>query len=726
MSAEIAGRKITSLLVKVASRCNLACDYCYIYEHADQSWRHQPRLISYETTDLLARRLAEYVERVAVPRMSVIFHGGEPLLLGVPRLVELAKRIRAAVAPATRIDIGLQTNGVLLDEEALTAFGKAEIGVSLSLDGPSEVHDRHRPLRNGKPSHAGVMNALRLLRTRPDVFLGVIAVIDPEASPQDTVRWFGAQGIPALDLLLPDANHATPPPGRDRELGIYADWLTHAFDTWFDEFPQLRLRTFDALLASLCGLPSSTDAFGIGDVSLLTVETDGGWHDLDVLKTTYDGRTRLDLSLATAGIAEAAESPTIQQHAFLLSPEGLSAQCRSCPEMTVCGGGAVAHRYRPGSGSGGFANPTVYCREMLGLITHARARLIATVNDEQAALRTEPYSGIDWDEIDAPSAEGRGELERILAAWRETSYRRLADAVAAAGPEDKSASRLRLAGPEVKRAVATYASTQLWLRIREADAEGRPLRALDGTVLTSEQLGFDDIAGLVDLEPRTEPALHREDRLLQMPFGPPIEFLPASAAEADDHRVNLRRSLAVVGAYSPAMLAELTRLCCDIQLIRDLSADPDKSVSFSDDTVPGGLYISPPARWDAAALFDVADSLIHEYRHQKLYLIGRSISLVSVDRPLVRSPWREEPRPPSGLLHAVFVFVELLSFWAWAVDGGAPEKLRERAQENTSAILARLADGFETLQACRLTPQGRDLCDLLYHRYTEYARRPGR
>ncbi|MEU9838708.1 hypothetical protein AB0C69_05725, partial [Actinomadura sp. NPDC048032] len=30
-------------ILKIHSRCNLACDYCYVYEMGDQSWRDQPR-----------------------------------------------------------------------------------------------------------------------------------------------------------------------------------------------------------------------------------------------------------------------------------------------------------------------------------------------------------------------------------------------------------------------------------------------------------------------------------------------------------------------------------------------------------------------------------------------------------------------------------------------------------------------------------------------------------
>lgn len=29
-------------VLKLHSRCNLACDYCYVYQMADQTWRSRP------------------------------------------------------------------------------------------------------------------------------------------------------------------------------------------------------------------------------------------------------------------------------------------------------------------------------------------------------------------------------------------------------------------------------------------------------------------------------------------------------------------------------------------------------------------------------------------------------------------------------------------------------------------------------------------------------------
>jgi len=51
--------RITSFLIKIASRCNLACDYCYVYEHADQSWKSQPAFMADETIHALAHRIGE-------------------------------------------------------------------------------------------------------------------------------------------------------------------------------------------------------------------------------------------------------------------------------------------------------------------------------------------------------------------------------------------------------------------------------------------------------------------------------------------------------------------------------------------------------------------------------------------------------------------------------------------------------------------------------------------
>ena len=79
---------IDTILLKTASRCNIACSYCYVYQLGDQGWRRQPPTMSPSTIDAIVGRLDEL--RQAQDRdFAVVLHGGEPLLLGEALLARL-------------------------------------------------------------------------------------------------------------------------------------------------------------------------------------------------------------------------------------------------------------------------------------------------------------------------------------------------------------------------------------------------------------------------------------------------------------------------------------------------------------------------------------------------------------------------------------------------------------------------------------------------------------
>ena len=65
----------------------------------------------------------------------------------------------------------------------------------------------------------------------------------------------------------------------------------------------------------------------------------------------------------------------------------LCATCRSCPEITVCGGGYLPHRY---SRMNGFDNPFIWCVDILKLIAHLRNKIgfSKSVSDGLFAART--------------------------------------------------------------------------------------------------------------------------------------------------------------------------------------------------------------------------------------------------------------------------------------------------------------------------------------------------
>ncbi|RTM10594.1 MAG: FxsB family radical SAM/SPASM domain protein [Hyphomicrobiales bacterium] len=694
--------RITSFLVKVASRCNLDCDYCYVYHHADQSWRSMPKLLSGDDRWAFVERLATYLAEESIKRCTVIFHGGEPLLAGVDTLVAFANQIRSATSSA--VDIGLQTNGLLLSQAALDAFEAADISISLSLDGPKHANDKHRTSRKGRSSFGRVHEALGRLKARPKVFAGVIAVIDPTTSPEDLLAFFASHAVPKVDFLLPDAHHLRPPPGREGQPDLYEAWLCRAFDAWLDQYPDLSVRTFEALLDVVAGLPSTTDAFGLGDVSLISIETDGSYHDLDVLKVTRDGGTKIGGTLADTTISTIAKSDHLAAHRQLLSKPGLSVTCQECAIVDICGGGSLPHRY----GANGFDNPTVYCGEMKTLVAHIRARVQALLETAAKPAETLPNS-FDFEKYESAELASE-EMAFLCLASGSALERQFLDAAKGLAVEasDQIANVART-DPERLAELCRQPGAVAWQRALESQAIGRVIHTVDGQALMADETYLCELLGRSTVE-MTALAVAKDDPWLRKPFGDAIYFEPEAAAAPA--RALVEEALQIVEAWRPALAAEIRMACRAIQFVRDPLAPPDKIVSFSDNTVPGALYVSV---WQGERLidpYDLADSLIHEHRHQKLYLLERISPTVKPTEMRVVSPWRADLRPPSGLLHAVFVFVELRRFWKFVRQSG-PARLHNRATNQIRDTDEHLAQAFSTLLACPLTDTGRSLTEVL-------------
>jgi len=123
--------KVTSFVVKVASRCNLNCSYCYMYNMGDNTYMDQPKFMSDETIVQLARRLKTYSEESEIENIALVFHGGEPLLCKKEYYENFFDTFKRE-APDLNIEYLVQTNGVTLDQEWYDFFNKHKVIVGIS------------------------------------------------------------------------------------------------------------------------------------------------------------------------------------------------------------------------------------------------------------------------------------------------------------------------------------------------------------------------------------------------------------------------------------------------------------------------------------------------------------------------------------------------------------------------------------------------------------------
>ena len=361
-------------IIKIHSRCNLACSYCYMYELADQSWRSRPLTMSSALVSVVAMRIAEHARAHNLDAVRIIFHGGEPLLGGGNLVIDALDKIRETIDARVRVDAWMQTNGTLLDEKALDALEARSIRVGVSLDGDMAAHNLNRRYANGRGSHDEVAQALRRLMRHPAIYSGILCVVNLDADPVVTYESLLRFTPPTIDLLLPHANWSSPPPtGSDSTSAPYAQWLSAVFDRWYGTVSQkTRVRLFDEIIHLLLGGKSATESVGLTPTSLVVIETDGSIEQSDSLKSAYEGAAATGLHIIRDSFDDALRLPQVV--ATQLGLGALSDDCLSCRIRGICGAGLYAHRYRAGNG---FKNRSVYCRDLYALIMHIRTRLIS-------------------------------------------------------------------------------------------------------------------------------------------------------------------------------------------------------------------------------------------------------------------------------------------------------------------------------------------------------------
>jgi uncharacterized protein len=398
---EFARAPFSQFVLKVHSRCDLACDHCYVYEAADQSWRGRPMAIPDEVISRTAQRIAEHAASHALRSVQVVLHGGEPLLAGRARLRRVVTELHAALRDVCRLDLRIHTNGVLLNEDLCELFAEHGVRVGISIDGDRSANDRHRRYSDGRSSYDQVVRAIGLLHNRfRELFAGLLCTIDIANDPQAVYQSLIKLHPPRIDFLLPHATWDHPPvrtPSSDSE---YADWLIAIFDRWLADGRRVRIRTFDSILSTLRGGASFTEALGLGPTALAVIETDGSYEQADSLKAAFDGAPETGMNVFDHALDAVARHPGIL--ARQQGVAGLCQTCQDCPVVTSCGGGLYTHRHRS---SNGFANPSVYCADLLKLISHIGSRLRAEPV-ESPGIRTHVIGSLQFRALAAGLGDG--------------------------------------------------------------------------------------------------------------------------------------------------------------------------------------------------------------------------------------------------------------------------------------------------------------------------------
>jgi HEXXH motif-containing protein len=177
-----------------------------------------------------------------------------------------------------------------------------------------------------------------------------------------------------------------------------------------------------------------------------------------------------------------------------------------------------------------------------------------------------------------------------------------------------------------------------------------------------------------------------------------------SAADRNRFTVAIQQAWPLLEAVHPDAAAEFARA---VTVIVPLTGVAGGHISSSSSATFGAIALSePPDPYTCAVTFT------HEMQHLKLSALLDVVPLaIPDDGRLYYAPWRDDPRPLSGLLQGAYAFLGVSGFWRrqrQVAHGG----VRVRADTEFARWSQGTARAVQTLHASgQLTPAGLDFID---------------
>lgn len=274
----VAPTAFSTMVKPVGSACNLRCAYCY---YLDKEILHNKGVMSIE---VLEKYISDYIQANAVDEVTFCWHGGEPLLAGLP-FYEKAIEFQQKYKGNKKILNTLQTNGTLLNDQWAQFFTQNDFLIGISIDGPESVHNATRG-----NSWAKVMQGVEFLQRNDTQFNTLSAVSRAsEGRGVEIYRFLKSIGSRYLQFLpvqefIQEGHIATSGTVADFSIDsrAWGRFNIDVFEEWvIRDVGEIFVQLFDATLANTCGVRAGICSLNESCGDALIVEYTGETYSCD-------------------------------------------------------------------------------------------------------------------------------------------------------------------------------------------------------------------------------------------------------------------------------------------------------------------------------------------------------------------------------------------------------------------------------------------------------------
>lgn len=322
----------SAILLKLTGSCNLECSYCYDYD----TKRFKTQLNLDKIKEIISFLLPRQ------PFLSIIFHGGEPLLR-FDMIKEVVEYTLKQTGSSTSVSFSIQTNGTRFNKEVISFLERHQFSVGISLDGPNEASNSLRKVR-GKSTPLNSIKKLyeqypQFLRDRC-TFLAVVSKTSAPHIPQFAL-WLQEMGISGLSITFLDLV------GRGENLHHELLTPNEAVDLYRKFVDMIRKKEIKELsLNNLIGKINNLFTFQPKDLcqkgpcgasgDFLVLDSEGKFRTCDCIYNSY---FEIGAKQISESINSSARNAVVERHAWLREN---GETCSTCPLFGVCGGTCVA------------------------------------------------------------------------------------------------------------------------------------------------------------------------------------------------------------------------------------------------------------------------------------------------------------------------------------------------------------------------------------------------
>jgi uncharacterized protein len=359
----------THYIVKITHNCNMQCSYCYVNKPAPQNG-YLADVMSGETFSRCLDAAMRNASNNSLELINVVLHGGEPLIAGIPLMVDYIDRAHILEEKyKIRIAFSLQTNGVLINDAWISLLQQEIPNIGISLDGPEKVHNANRVMQNGRGSFELVE---KNIKKAIDAGLspGILAVVQPHIDGAEIYHFFEELGVKRISFLIPAQNREFTLFSSDAIHTPVADYLIQAFDAWFySPHDDVTVFLFESTIRAIYGMSNGIPVIGTPPAEWIVFTPEGAVEAGDCYGIC---------EMTTVSHADVFEAIRIseQSEIYQLQKKGAflphCRQCEECIYASICKGGFLPHRY---SKNNGYDNPSYYCEDLKKYFAHVIRRL---------------------------------------------------------------------------------------------------------------------------------------------------------------------------------------------------------------------------------------------------------------------------------------------------------------------------------------------------------------